>query len=149
MAFRPLISGDLTTFTRVPPDHLFLGRSPNIGPLIFRWDLDKFKNCWNKSFRTSKIVTRVCQQFFELIVNFPTRYEWSKIRGHCPIVGDRGVLSWKFFTRFWWSWCKPQARTGEQSRRGRQEQSVACRPLSAARSRPCGSQLLAMERCHF
>jgi hypothetical protein len=29
----------------VPPDHLLLDRSPNIGPLISRWELDKFKNC--------------------------------------------------------------------------------------------------------
>ncbi len=28
---------------KVPPDHLLLDRSPNIGPLIFRWELDKFK----------------------------------------------------------------------------------------------------------
>jgi hypothetical protein len=26
-------------------DHLFLDRSPNIGPLISRGELDKFKNC--------------------------------------------------------------------------------------------------------
>jgi hypothetical protein len=36
-------------------DHLLLDRSPNIGPLISRSELDKFKNCRNKSFRTSKI----------------------------------------------------------------------------------------------
>jgi ATP-dependent DNA ligase len=29
----------------VPPDHLSLERSRNIGPLISRWELDKFKNC--------------------------------------------------------------------------------------------------------
>ncbi len=33
---------------KVPPDLLLLDRSPNIGPLISRWKLDKFKNCWNK-----------------------------------------------------------------------------------------------------
>jgi hypothetical protein len=27
------------------PDHLVLDRSPNIGPLISRWELDKFNNC--------------------------------------------------------------------------------------------------------
>ncbi len=27
------------------PDHLLLDRSPNIGPLISRWELDIFKNC--------------------------------------------------------------------------------------------------------
>jgi hypothetical protein len=28
----------------VPPDHLLLDRTPNIGPIISRWELDKFKN---------------------------------------------------------------------------------------------------------
>ncbi len=27
------------------PDHLLLDRSPNIGPLISCWELDKLKNC--------------------------------------------------------------------------------------------------------
>ncbi len=27
------------------PDHLLLDSAPNIGPLISRWELDKFKNC--------------------------------------------------------------------------------------------------------
>jgi hypothetical protein len=31
--------------TIVPPDHLLLDSAPNIGPLISRWELDKFKNC--------------------------------------------------------------------------------------------------------
>jgi hypothetical protein len=33
----------LTNF--VPHDHLLLDRSLNSGPLISRWELDKFKNC--------------------------------------------------------------------------------------------------------
>jgi hypothetical protein len=52
----------------VPPDHLFLDSAPNIGPLIFRWELDKFKNCWNKSFRPSKILTLLYQQFSNLLI---------------------------------------------------------------------------------
>ncbi len=36
------------TFLNIPPDHLLLDRSPNIGPLLSRWELDKFKNYWNK-----------------------------------------------------------------------------------------------------
>ncbi len=51
------------------PDHLLLDRSPNIGPLISRWELDKFKNCWNKSFRTSKILTLLYQQFPNLVIS--------------------------------------------------------------------------------
>ncbi len=53
----------------VPSDHLLLERSPNIGPLISRWELDKFKNCWNKSFRTSNILTLLYQQFSNLLIS--------------------------------------------------------------------------------
>jgi hypothetical protein len=30
---------------RDTPDHQFLDRSPNIAPIISRWELEKFKNC--------------------------------------------------------------------------------------------------------
>jgi hypothetical protein len=53
----------------VPHDHLSLDRSPNIGPLISRWELDKFRNCWNKTFRTSKILMLLCQQFLNLLIS--------------------------------------------------------------------------------
>ncbi len=43
--------------------------SPIIGPLISRWELDKFKNCWNKSFRTSKILKLLYQQFSNLSIS--------------------------------------------------------------------------------
>jgi hypothetical protein len=52
-----------------PPDHLLLDMSPNIGPLISRWELDKFKNCWNKSFKTSNILTLLYQQFSNLLIS--------------------------------------------------------------------------------
>jgi hypothetical protein len=54
---------------RVLPDHLLLDRSPNIGPLISRWELGKFKNSWNKSFRTSTILTVMYQQFLNLLIS--------------------------------------------------------------------------------
>ncbi len=53
----------------VPPDHLFLDRSFNIGPLIYRWELGKFKSCWNKSFRTSKIRKLLHHQFSNLLIS--------------------------------------------------------------------------------
>ncbi len=53
----------------VPPDHLLLDRSHNIAPLISRWELHKYKNCWNKSFRNSKILTLLCQQFSNLLIS--------------------------------------------------------------------------------
>jgi hypothetical protein len=53
----------------VPPDHLLLDRSPNIGPLISCWELDKSKNCWNESFRTTKILTLLYQQFLNSLIS--------------------------------------------------------------------------------
>ncbi len=53
---------------KVPPDHLLLDRSSNIGPLLSCWELEKFKNCWNKSFRTSKILTLLYQQFSYFLI---------------------------------------------------------------------------------
>ncbi len=53
----------------LPPDHLLLDSAPNFGPLISRWDLDKFKNCWNKSFRTSKNLTLLYLQFLSLLIS--------------------------------------------------------------------------------
>jgi hypothetical protein len=31
--------------SRVPLDHPILGLSPNLGPLISRWEINKFENC--------------------------------------------------------------------------------------------------------
>jgi hypothetical protein len=53
----------------VPPDHLSLDSAPNIGPPMSRSELDKFKNCWNKSFRISKILTLLHQQFSNLLIS--------------------------------------------------------------------------------
>ncbi len=33
----------------LPPDHLLLDSAPILGPLISRWEINKFKNCWYKS----------------------------------------------------------------------------------------------------
>ncbi len=54
---------------KLPHDHLLLDSAPNLGPLISRSDLNKFKNCWNKSFRTSKILTLLYQQFSNLLIS--------------------------------------------------------------------------------
>ncbi len=53
----------------MPPDHLLLDRSPNIGPLIHCWELDKIKNCRNKSFRISKVLTLLYQQLSDLLIS--------------------------------------------------------------------------------
>ncbi len=53
----------------LPHNHILLDSALNIGPLIACWELDKFKNCWNKSFRTSKILTLLYQQFSNLLIS--------------------------------------------------------------------------------
>jgi hypothetical protein len=40
----------------------------NIGPLISLWELNKFKNCWNKTFRTCKMLTFLYEQFSNLLI---------------------------------------------------------------------------------
>ncbi len=56
-------------FKQLPPDDLLLDSATNLGPLISLWELDKFKNYWNKSFRTSKILTLLYQQFSNLLIS--------------------------------------------------------------------------------
>ncbi len=53
----------------IPHDHLLLDSAPNIGPLISRWEPDKVKNCWNKSFRISKSMTLLYQQFTNFLIS--------------------------------------------------------------------------------
>ncbi len=55
--------------TTTNPRSPILDRSPNVGPLISRWELDKFKNCWNISCRTSKILTLLYPQFSNLLIS--------------------------------------------------------------------------------
>ncbi len=50
------------------PDHLLLDMSPNIGPFISRWELDKFKIFW-QNFRSFGILTLMYQQFSNLLIS--------------------------------------------------------------------------------
>jgi hypothetical protein len=78
---------------RVIPDHLLLDNAPNIGPLVSRWELDKLRNCWNRSFRTSKILTLSYLQFSNLIISQRdmsglklgalSNNRWSIVGGRC------------------------------------------------------------------
>jgi hypothetical protein len=43
--YPPQIQTETRDHFEVTPDHLLLDRSPNIEPLMSRWELDKFKNC--------------------------------------------------------------------------------------------------------
>jgi hypothetical protein len=70
----------------LPSDHLLLDTSHNIGPLVSRWELDKFENCWNKSFRTTKILTLLYQQFSNLLI--------SQRDMSCPRLGALSNNRW-------------------------------------------------------
>ncbi len=59
------------------PNHLLLNSAPNLGPLISRWEINKFRKLIQKcqDFRGSAFVSAIIE-----FVKFPTRYEWSNIR---------------------------------------------------------------------
>ncbi len=48
------------------PDHLFLDSAPNLGPLISRWEINKFENCWYISVRILEVLKIWFQQFLNL-----------------------------------------------------------------------------------
>ncbi len=70
----------------VPPDNLLLDSAPNLGPLISRWEFNKFENCWYKSVRISEVLKLLFQQYLNLS---------SSQRGMSgPISGDLSNNRW-------------------------------------------------------
>ncbi len=67
-------------FTYIPPDHLLLDSTSNLGPLISRWEINKFGNFGYKSVGISEVLKLLFQYVFKFVQS-PTRYEWSNIRG--------------------------------------------------------------------
>ncbi len=53
-------------FSSYPPNHLLLDSAPNLGPLISRWVINKFGNCWYKSVRISEVLKLLFQKFLNL-----------------------------------------------------------------------------------
>jgi hypothetical protein len=51
---------------RPPPDHPLLDNALNLGPLISRWEINKFENCWYKSVRILQVLKLLFQQFLNL-----------------------------------------------------------------------------------
>ncbi len=45
------------------PDHLLLDGAPNLGPLISRWEINKFENCSYKGVRILEVLKLLFQQF--------------------------------------------------------------------------------------
>ncbi len=64
----------------LPPDHLLLDSAPNLGPLITRWEINKFKNCCYKSVRILEVLKHLFRQFLNL--------SSSKRDLSGPILGD-------------------------------------------------------------
>ncbi len=54
--------------------------APNLGPLISRWEINKFENCWYKSVRILEVLKLLFQQFLNLSSS------QRDMRG--PIIGD-------------------------------------------------------------
>jgi hypothetical protein len=49
--------------SQATPDNLLLDSVPNLGPLISRWEINKFDNCWYKSVRLLEVLKLLFQQF--------------------------------------------------------------------------------------
>jgi hypothetical protein len=65
---------------RLSPDHLLLDSAQNLGPLIYlvgKLTGSKIAVIKGQDFRGSKAFVSAIYEF----VKFPTRYEWSNIRG--------------------------------------------------------------------
>ncbi len=48
------------------PDHLLLDSTPNLGPLVSRWEINKFENYWYKSVRNLEALKLLFRQFLNL-----------------------------------------------------------------------------------
>ncbi len=69
------------------PDHLLLDNSaPNFGPLIFRWEINKFGDCWYKRVRILEVLELLFQQFLNLS---SSQRDMSD-----PILGDLSNNRW-------------------------------------------------------
>jgi hypothetical protein len=68
------------------PDHLILDNAPNLGPLISRWEINKFENCWYKSVS----ILEVLKHLFQRVLNFPSS-QWGSSG---PILGDLSNNRW-------------------------------------------------------
>jgi hypothetical protein len=58
-----------------PRSPLLLDSAPNLGPLISRWEINKFENCWYKIVRILEVLKLLFQQIF-LICQVPNDEVW-------------------------------------------------------------------------
>ncbi len=80
----------LNLVRKLPPDHLLLDSAPNLGPLISRWEINKFESFWYKSVRILGVLKVLFQQFLNL--SSPQR----DISG--PILGALSYNRWSWGT---------------------------------------------------
>ncbi len=94
---------------KIYPRSPIIGQCFNLVPLISRWEINKFENCWYNSVRISEVLKLLFRQFLNL----------SSFQGDMsgPILGNlsnsrwSGGIKWdacwahtcntKFFTLFW------------------------------------------------
>ncbi len=77
--FWKILKDSHTQTHKVPSDHLLLDSALYLGPLISHWEMNKFENYWYKSVKILEVL-KLLFDIFEF-VKFPTRYEWSNIKG--------------------------------------------------------------------
>ncbi len=74
------------SFKQSTPNHLLLDSAPNLGPLISRWKINKFENCWYRSVRILEVLKLLFQQPLNL-----SSSQWD-MRG--PILGALSKNRW-------------------------------------------------------
>jgi hypothetical protein len=78
----------LVVFLLCYPHHLLSDSALNLGPLISRWETNKFKNCWYKSVRIFKVLKLLFQQF----LNLSSSQQHTRMSG--PILGHLSNNRW-------------------------------------------------------
>ncbi len=88
---------------KVLHDHLLLDRALNLGPLISRWEITKFQNCWYKSVRFLEVLKLLFHQFLNLSrsqrdMSGPRLGDLSNNRGSgvCSGTYYKCIIPWEF-----------------------------------------------------
>ncbi len=86
---------------KIPPQyHILFDSSSNLGPLISRWEINKFENCWYKRVRILEVLKHLFQNFLNLSTSqrdmsgpkswdlFNNRLSWGEVE--LWPVGNKG-----------------------------------------------------------
>ncbi len=77
---------ELKIFIELPTDHLLSDSVPNFGPLVSRWEINRFENCWYESVRILEVLKPLFRQFLNW---FSSQRDMSG-----PILGDLSNNRW-------------------------------------------------------